>query len=130
MGRFPGVSSYCLHLLIGFNVGEVTRVSHKSDRDEAMVYILKPYIGFGLFLDDGRVDIAFNLVENAIRSPAMNRRNALFAGHAERGRNEARFASLIGTCKKNRVEPYAYPRDRFISLANAHLAKDIDALMP
>lgn len=41
--------------------------------------------GFRLFLDDGRVDIDSNLVENAIRSPAMNRRNALFAGHDEGG---------------------------------------------
>ncbi|SCB49466.1 Transposase IS66 family protein [Rhizobium lusitanum] len=36
--------------------------------------------GFRLFLDDGHVDIDSNLVENAIRRPAMNRRNALFAG--------------------------------------------------
>ncbi|MER9319306.1 transposase domain-containing protein [Mesorhizobium sp. M0659] len=60
----------------------------------------------------------------------MNRRNALFAGHDEGGRNWARFASLIGTCKINRVEPYAYLHDLFISLANGHLAKDIEALMP
>ena len=31
---------------------------------------------------------------NAIRSPAMSRRNALFAGHDKGGRNWARFASL------------------------------------
>ena len=71
-----------------------------------------------------------NLVENAIRRPAMNRRNALFAGHDEGGRNWARFASLIGTCKMNGVEPYAYLCDLFTRLANGHLAKDIDALMP
>ncbi|WP_244519954.1 MULTISPECIES: transposase domain-containing protein, partial [unclassified Ensifer] len=64
------------------------------------------------------------------RGIAMNRRNALFAGHDEGGRNWARFASLIGSCKMNGVEPYAYLRDLFISLANGHLAKDIDALMP
>ena len=40
------------------------------------------------------------------------------------------FASLIGTCKMNGVEPYAYLRDLFISIANGHPAKDIDALMP
>jgi len=81
-------------------------------------------------LDDGRVDMDSNLVENAIRSPAMNRRNALFAGHDEGGRNWARFASLIGTCKTRGVEPYAYLRDLFTKLANRHLDKDIDALMP
>lgn len=61
---------------------------------------------------------------------AMNRRNALFAGHDEGGRNWARFASLIGTCKMNGVEPYAYLCDLFTRLANGHLVKDIDALMP
>ncbi|MER9851747.1 IS66 family transposase [Mesorhizobium sp. M0106] len=109
---------------------QAARVSRKSDLGEAMAYMLKRQAGFRLFLDDGRVDIDSNLVENAIRSPAMNRRNALFAGHDEGGRNWARFASLIGTCKINSVEPYAYLRDLFISLANGHLAKDIDALMP
>jgi transposase len=109
---------------------QAARVSRKSDLGEAMAYMLKRQVGFRLFLDDGCVDIDSNLVENAIRSPAMNRRNALFAGHDEGGRNWARFASLIGTCKMNGVEPYAYLRDLFISLANGHLAKDIEALMP
>ena len=51
-------------------------------------------------------------------------------GHDEGGRNWARFASLIGTCKMNGVEPYAYLRDLFTRLANGHLEKNIDALMP
>ena len=109
---------------------QAARVSRKSDLGEAMAYMLKRQDGFRLFLEDGRVDIDSNLVENAIRSPAMNRRNALFAGHDEGGRNWARFASLIGTCKMNGVEPYAYLRDLFTKLANGHLARDIDALMP
>ncbi len=109
---------------------QAARVSRKSDLGEAMAYMLKRQDGFRLFLEDGRVNIDSNLVENAIRSPAMNRRNALFAGHDEGGRNWARFASLIGTCKMNGVEPYAYLRDLFTKLANGHLARDIDALMP
>ncbi|RVP94034.1 IS66-like element ISRm14 family transposase [Sinorhizobium meliloti] len=106
------------------------RVSRKSDLGKALAYMLTRQDGFRLFLDDGHVDIDSNLVENAIRRPAMNRRNALFAGHDEGGRNWARFASLIGTCKMNGVEPYAYLCDLFTRLANGHLAKDIDALMP
>ncbi|SNR45659.1 IS66 family transposase [Puniceibacterium sediminis] len=109
---------------------QAARVSRKSELGEAMAYMLRRQDGFRLFLGDGHVDIDSNLVENAIRSPAMNRRNALFAGHDEGGRNWARFASLIGTCKMNGVEPYAYLRDLFTKLANGHLAKDIDALMP
>lgn len=109
---------------------QAARVSRKSDLGKALVYMLTRQDGFRLFLDDGHVDIDSNLVENAIRRPAMNRRNALFAGHDEGARNWARFASLIGTCKINGVEPYAYLCDLFTRLANGHLAKDIDALMP
>ena len=109
---------------------QAARVSRKSDLGEAMAYMLRRQDGFRLFLNDGHVDIDSNLVENAIRSPAMNRRNALFAGHDEGGRSWARFASLIGSCKMNGVEPYAYLVDLFTRLANGHLAKDIDALMP
>jgi len=109
---------------------QAARVSRKSELGKAMAYMLKRQCGFRLFLDDGHVDMDSNLVENAIRSPAMNRRNALFAGHDEGGRNWARFASLIGTCKINGVEPYAYLVDLFTKLANDHLDKDIDALMP
>jgi transposase len=76
---------------------QAARVSRKSDLGEAMAYMLKRQDGFRLFLEDGRVDIDSNLVENSFRSPAMNRRNAPFAGHDEGGRNWARFARLIGT---------------------------------
>jgi transposase len=109
---------------------QACRVSRKSNLGKAMAYMLKRQNGFRLFLDDGHVDMDSNLVENAIRSPAMNRRNALFAGHDEGGRNWARFASLIGTCKLNGVKPYAYLLDLFTKLANGHLDKDIDTLMP
>lgn len=109
---------------------QAARISRKSDLGMALAYMLRRQNGFRLFLEDGHVDMDSNLVENAIRSPAMNRRNALFAGHDEGGRSWARFASLIGTCKMNGVEPYAYLRDLFTRLANGHLDKDIDALMP
>ncbi|WXL51162.1 transposase domain-containing protein (plasmid) [Rhizobium sp. T1470] len=45
-------------------------------------------------------------------------------------KSRLRFASLIGTCKMNGVEPHAYLCDLFTRLAHGHLAKDIDALMP
>ena len=70
---------------------QAKRVSRKSDFGVAMADMLRREDGFRLFLDDGRVDIDSNLVENAIRSPAMNRRNALFAGHDEGGRNWAQI---------------------------------------
>lgn len=44
-----------------------------------MAYMLKRQDGFRLFLDDGHIDIDSNLVENAIRRPAMNRRTVILA---------------------------------------------------
>ena len=39
--------------------------------------------GLRVFLHDGRVEIDSNAVENSIRPLALNRKNALFAGHDE-----------------------------------------------
>ena len=109
---------------------QAARVSRKSDLGEAMAYMLKRQDGFRLFLDDGRVDIDSNLVENAIRSPAMNRRNALFAGHDEGGRSWARIASLIATAKVNGVEPFAYLKATLEAVAASHPQAKIDDLLP
>ena len=106
------------------------RVSRKSELGKALAYMLRRQDGFRLFLDDGHIDMDSNLVENAIRSPAMTRRNTLFAGHDEGACSWARFASLIGTCRLNDVNPYDYLLDLYTKLANGHLEKDIDALMP
>lgn len=106
------------------------RVSRKSTIGEAINYVLRRQSGLQLFLDDGHVDMDSNLVENAIRTPAMTRNNAPFAGHDEGGRAWARYASLIGTCNMLGVEPYAYLCDVFTRLANGHLNKDLDALLP
>lgn len=71
---------------------------------------------------------------NTIEKTGINgldaRHEGLFVGHDEGGQNWARFASLIGSCKMNGVEPCGYMVDLFTRLANGHLDKDIDALMP
>ena len=55
---------------------------------------------------DGRTELDNNLVENQVRLLALNRKNALFAGHDEGAQNWARVA----TCKVNGGEPFAYMR--------------------
>jgi transposase len=51
--------------------------------------------------------MARNAVDDKIRPLALNRKNALFAGHDEGGRAWGRIASLIETAKTNGVEPFA-----------------------
>lgn len=57
------------------------RVATKSPLGEALAYIAKYWDGLKLFLTDGRIKIDNNSVERTIRPIALNRKNALFAGH-------------------------------------------------
>ncbi len=85
-----------------------SRISAKSRLGEKLSYIAKYMDGLKLFLGDGSVEMDSNIVERAIRPIALNRKNALFAGHDEGGRTWARIVSLIETCKLNRVNPEAW----------------------
>ena len=107
-----------------------SRISAKSRLGEKLSYIAKYMDGLKLFLDDGTVEMDSNIVERAIRPIALNRKNALFAGHDEGGRTWARIASLIETCKLNDVEPYAYLKATLEAIAAGHPAAHIDELMP
>ena len=69
-------------------------------------------------------------VENLIRPHALTRKNALFAGHDEGARSWACLASLIGTCRMNSVEPYAYMKATLEAIAGGHPASRIDDLLP
>lgn len=97
---------------------------------KAIVYLLSHWDGLTLFLDDGRVEMDTNPVENQIRPLTLTRKNALFAGHDEGGRAWARIASLIATCKINGVEPFAWMKTTLEAIAAGHPQSRIDELMP
>ena len=73
MDHFSGGSPDRHRLAFPWLAARAARISRKSDLAEAMAHLLRPEEGFRRWLDKGRVDIASNLVANAIRSPAMNR---------------------------------------------------------
>jgi transposase len=66
----------------------------------------------------------------AIRPIALNRKNALFAGHDAGAENWATIASLIETCKLNAVDPFAYLSATLTAIVNGHRQNQIDVLMP
>ncbi|NCM96863.1 MAG: IS66 family transposase, partial [Rhodobacterales bacterium] len=69
-------------------------------------------------------------VENLIRPIALNRKNALFAGHDEGGKAWGRIASLIETAKINGIEPFAYLKATLEAIARGHPQSRIDELLP
>jgi transposase len=109
---------------------QTARLSGRSDMGKAVAYLLNHWVGLTLFLDDGRVEMDTNLVENQIRPLTLTRKNALFAGHDEGGRSWSRLASLIATCKLNSVDPYAWMKATLEAIADGHPQSRIDELMP
>lgn len=77
---------------------------------KAMAYTLNHWQQLTRFLDDGRLPIDNNLVENAIRPVALGRKNWLFAGSPEAAQRMAIIYSLVATCKINAINPYEYFR--------------------
>ena len=107
-----------------------TQVSAKSPTGAALKYITKYWDGLNQFLIDGRVEIDNNTVERAIRPIALQRKNALFAGHDAGAQNWAMLASVLETCKLNHVEPHGYLTGVLTAIAQGHKQSDIDELLP
>jgi transposase len=106
------------------------RVSAKSPLGEALKYIAKYWDGLCRFLDDGHIEIDSNAVERTIRPIALNRKNALFAGHDAGAQNWAMLASLIETCKHNAIDPHAWLTAILQAIVNGHKQSRIDDLLP
>jgi hypothetical protein len=82
------------------------------------------------FLEDGRLELDTNPVENQIRKIALTRKNALFAGHEVGAENWALLASLIANCKMGNVDPVSYLTNTLQALLDGHPKSRIDELMP
>ena len=107
-----------------------SRISAKARLGEKLSYIANHWDGLQVFLTDGRVEMDNNPVENRIRPIALGRKNHLFCGHDEGGRSWARIASLVETCKMNRVDPLSYLTETLEALANGHPKSRLDELLP
>jgi len=109
---------------------QLARVSAKSETADAIRYGLNHWDGLVRFLDNGRIEMDTNIVERSMRPVALNRKNALFAGHDDGAANWACIASLIETCKLNGVDPEAYLAAVLARLVNLWPASRLDGLLP
>jgi transposase len=109
---------------------QLARVSAKSVIAEAIRYGLNHWDGLTRFLEDGRIELDTNIVERGMRPIALNRKNALFAGHDGGAENWAAIASLVETCKLHGVDPQAYFADVLTKLVNLWPESRLDELLP
>jgi hypothetical protein len=77
----------------------------------AIDYTLGQWPTLSVWLEDGRVEIDNNLVENAIRPTAIGKKNWLFIGEANAGQRGAILYTIIESCRRRAIDPYAYLRD-------------------
>lgn len=77
----------------------------------AMDYALGQWPTLEIFLRDGRVEIDNNLVENAIRPTAIGKKNWLFVGQAQAGERGAILYTIVESCRRRGIDPYAYLQD-------------------
>ena len=109
---------------------QLARVSAKSVIAEAIRYGLNHWDRLTRFLEDGRIELDTNIVERGMRPIALNRKNALFAGHDQGAENWAAIASLVETCKLHGVDPQAYFADVLTKLVNLWPESRLDELLP
>jgi len=95
---------------------------------QAIDYALGQWSALEVFLSDGRVEIDNNIVENAIRPTAVGKKNWLFMGEAGAGQRGAVIYTVVESCRRRKIDPYAYLRDVLTRLPSATTAQVGDLL--
>lgn len=97
---------------------------------KAIDYAQKQWPGLTVFLEDGRVEIDNNLIENAIRPTAVGKKNWLFVGDSQAGQWAAILYTIIESCRRHAIDPFAYLRDaltRLPSMTNQQIGEILPA---
>ena len=83
----------------------------QSALGKAIDYTLTMWPMLTVYLEDGRVEIDNNPVENAIRPTAIGKKNWLFIGEAEAGQRSAILFTIIEACRSRGIDPQTYLRE-------------------
>ena len=116
--------------LRGWLTDALGTVPPQSLTGRALTYLDNQWPKLVRVLDDGRLPLDTNRVENAIRPFVVGRKNWLFADSVAGARASANLYSLIETAKANAIEPWAYLNVLFEALPRIEDPAEIEALLP
>jgi len=105
-------------------------VPPQSLTGKAMAYLDRQWPKLVRVLEDGRIPLDTNRVENAIRPFVVGRKAWLFADTMAGARASANLYSLIETAKANRIEPWRYLNHLFEVLPAVDHADQLEPLLP
>jgi len=92
-------------------------------------YALRQWPALTVYLDDARLRLDNNPIEQQIRPIAVGRHNWLFAGSKNGADRAAIFFSLITSCKLLGINPWEYLND-ILKRVNSHPQSRIAELTP
>lgn len=101
----------------------------KGPMGMAIGYVQGQWEALCYFVNDERLPLDNNRSERALRTAAVGRKNFLFVGHDEAGRNLAGLYSLVATCVANELNPEAYLAD-VLTRVQSHPNSRLDELLP
>ena len=101
----------------------------KSLIGKALDYYIQREERLSRYIQDGRLEIDNNFVENSIRPLALGRKNYLFAGSHKAAQHAAIIYSFIGSCEKVGIEPRPWLTDVIERIPNTSI-QNLDQLLP
>ena len=101
----------------------------KSPMGQAITYTMNQWEALGVYTTDGDLAIDNNRSENALRRVAIGRKNWLFCGSDHGGHTAAVLFSLMATCQRHKIDPFAYLRDVLNRIAATPVSQ-LDQFLP
>jgi hypothetical protein len=105
------------------------KILPKSPDGQAISYTRARWKDLQTYTRDGELSIDNNVSERSVRAQAIGRKNYLFVGSDRGARTAATLYSLVGTCKRHHVDPFAYLKD-ILERLPSHPADRLGELLP
>lgn len=102
----------------------------KSPLGKAIDYTLTLWDRLNLYLEDGRLEIDNNLIENGIRPTAVGKKNYLFVGGETTGQRAAIIYTMVECARRHGHSPEAWLADVLTRLPAMTNQDDLTALLP
>jgi transposase len=101
----------------------------KSPVGQAISYARNQWQDLQTYTGDGELSIDNNVSERSLRAQAIGRKNYLFVGSDRGGRTAATLYSIVATCRRHQIDPFAYLKDVLERLPT-HSATALSELLP
>ena len=102
----------------------------KGKTGMALSYLAKNWSKLTLYVEDERLNIDNNTVENAIRPFAIGRKNWMFSNSQKGAKASAMLYSIIETAKSNGLNPHAYLKLLFAKMPQVESVEEYEQLLP